>query len=158
MNQYTSLAQLNLLYDLRSLQMLGNDENQRLENLVIIQNALDVGASYVDQHLNGRLAYDLTQPMPMILTGYVADRAVSILYGRRGTVPKDIQAKIAAQDATLQKLAEGTLSLAAFGRSVQPALVASESLKGVSRFDDIPNFDQPASPTAPGGYQSNLHP
>jgi phage gp36-like protein len=154
-NAYCTFTQFQTFYDIRSLQMLGNDANQRLETQTLIQSLLDASASYIDQFLNGRFNIDPTN-VPAVLTAYVAERTVAMLYRRRGDVPKGVAAALEQQDKMLQQIAEGSLSLAGLAPATLPALVASDSLTGRSRFDHIRDFDYPASPTSPGGDRSNL--
>jgi len=154
-NPYCSVQQLGMLYDIRSVSQLSNDKNSRQANQPNIQFILDVQAGELESVLYGR--YDLPSvwalnPIPFILTKYVAATAAGRLWGRRSDKPKAISADEQWAEDWLKGIMNGSMSIPFLEREAQPVLQDSDFINGVSRFDWV--YGQAPSPTGPSGNQT----
>jgi len=110
MNEYCTIDQLKSFYDVRSLVMLGNDDGGREINSTIFQNNLDACASELEAHLGAQIALPL-DVVPMVLTRWVATKALERLYARRGDRPKSIEGDIEWANEFLEAWDAGSLYL-----------------------------------------------
>jgi len=154
-NPYCSKQQLIMLYDVRSVLQLSNDVNSRQGNQPNIQFILDVQAGELESALYGR--YDLPSvwamnPIPLILTKYVAATAAGRLWGRRSDKPKAISADEEWAENWIKGIMNGSMSIPGLEREAQPVLQDSDFINGVSQFDWV--YGTAPSPTGPSGNQT----
>lgn len=161
MNSYCTIAQLGTYYDTRLIGELSDDTGSNQVIDVIVQMCLDTGASKLDSVLNNRWALPAVLPngnAPLILTQTVAALSMWFLFRRRQRVPPTfIQSDIMDSQAFLRDLVSMDASIPGLSRyGSQPALIASGSFTGASKFDPpsrhIGDFvDFPPSSTSTGG-------
>lgn len=147
-NPYCTFVQLLAIYDRRQLSALSNDDNARQANEDHLQSLLDMSASELDSTISGRWPLPLPNPIPAILTKWVAIRACDMLYARRNDAPKGLAAEKTWADTWIEQLRNGQVSLPNIARSTLPVLQSSNFKDGQSQFDNLPLFDLPATPTS----------
>lgn len=141
-NAYCQLSDLAARYDIRQANQLSNDINDPINpNATNQQAALDDVASQLDSYLMNRVTipWDVTIPVPQILTRYVASHAFERLYGRRGDAPDSVGRDVKETDKWLEDFCAGVTMLPGTSRAV-PALVESDSFHGRSITDGVDYF------------------
>jgi phage gp36-like protein len=149
-NAYCTSAQFFTFYDIRLFSQLSNDSNSRNANQTTIQFLLDVQASELESYLAGRFALPLPS-VPMVLTKWVAASTADRLFARRSDQPEKVKADAEWADKWIKELVSTRVSLPNIERAVGPELGASNFADGRSQFDNIKNFDRPASESSTSG-------
>ena len=120
-NPYCSVAQLQVLYDMRVIGMLSNDANQSALNTSNIQLLLDMQASELESSIDGRWSLAAVQANPpMVLTKWVGATTMQRLYARRNDEPKEVAADAAWAKEWIELLREGKVDLPSLSRGTQP--------------------------------------
>lgn len=147
-NPYINQQDFLSLADVRDMLQLSGDANSSAGVPGNIDFILDMNASELDSYLSGRYVLPLTDP-PAICAKFVATRTKVALFGRRSTLPPGLKAEMEWADKWIEGIMDGRFSLPGIARANGPAVAASDSMDGTSRFDRV--FGQYPSPTGPSG-------
>jgi len=139
LNQYCSITQLKMLYDLRTVIELSDDTATNTEQDTTLQFVLDVAASDLDSVFTNRFPIPLPT-VPLVVTGKCAALAMKRLFSRRSDIPKGIQADIDAADRWIEQIIAGRVNIPGIDRNA-PTLSYSGAKDGSSRFDHLPLQD-----------------
>lgn len=132
-NVYCTKAQFALLYDVRTMHQLSQDDGTgEAFGVGSLELMLDLAASELEAVLAGRFALPLVS-VPKILTRWVAVKAAERFYQRRVGSPDKLADDVKWADEWLELLRLGKVGLPGNVRAQAPQLTSSESLRGVSR-------------------------
>jgi phage gp36-like protein len=148
-NVYCTYAQLSNYYDVRTLTQLSADDDSGNLDQTLMESILDTAASELDSVLQNRyqqIVNGTTAP-PLILTRWVAAKAMGMALLRRNKESASVQADVEWADKFANDLVSRKINLN-MARTNAPATVMESSGEPThGRFDDLRNFDR----SIPGG-------
>lgn len=132
-NPYCSVAQLGDLYDLRVLGMLSNDNSSKTVLQSRVQLLLDMQASEMESHVDGR--WDLgavrANPPPVLMK-WVGASTMGRLYARRNDMPKEVAADVEWSETWIAMLRKGEIKLPGFDRANGPFKIGRPSCGSIT--------------------------
>lgn len=146
-NDYCTIAQFQMIYDSRVMDELSNDTDSTVGNDTNIQFLLDLAASELDSILSGRYTLPLTT-VDLVLTKFVAVKAVERMYARRNDLPEAVKQDIEWANQWIQDLKDRKINLPNVTRANAPNLYSSNYKDGRSQFDHVPFLDKPPTSTS----------
>lgn len=152
-NPYLTVAQFNLLYDVRTSTELSDDTGAGTGNDAATQLIVDLAASEVDTLLQGRYGLPLVPAtIPAVLTKITAVKAIRSLFARRADLPKGLQGDLDWAAKWEEDFIAGKVNLPGISRDgAVPAMPISAAADGSSRFDNLPLQDNSGNtPTSAG--------